>query len=196
MTNDAVLERVKDEFRRQRRLVDQNLSMHSYLRDRLSTRARLLSLSILLLSFGAAALAFTGHSRVTVLGVTTDRLTWVGWVAIAAFALALVELLVDWRGRAWGHGEAVRRLAELKARYRTATEDEPNFPKNAADLTTEYVKVTESLPPISERIFNRLKAKHLRKVCLSRAIDSADGLPYWRIRLRYLARGVKHGIKS
>lgn len=178
----SAMQHALKEIARQRALVDQGLSMQARLRDRDFIVGTLLVCSVLLASLGGVAFAFAGTgSSVTLFGVKAARATWLGTLAVLTAAVALIELVVDRRGAAQRRAEAVRMLAALKAEYRS-----PPRPGNevaeAARLSERYALAMDSVPPIPERSFNRLKAGHLRKVEISKWLSKHPGASYWRGR--------------
>lgn len=175
-----------DEFKRQRRLVDQMTSMHSMLRDRYRRQATAMTSTILILSVVAVAFAFAPSEPTLVLmGLAAQRSTWLGWFAVVVFCLTLVDLVVDWRGRAGQHDDAVRQLGSLKKEYRTGPLP-GQTQATVARLSEAYESVMSGLPPIPERRFNALKARHLRKVEVSRYLSAHPGcsvvVATWRVR--------------
>lgn len=160
------------ETSRQRRVTDQLLSMHSYLRDRKSRTAKAITASILVLTALGSTVAFAcSDVKLTILGVTADRATWVGFLTFATFALVLVDLVLDQRGEAAAHADAARRLADLKARYRDSDGRE-----TADRLTEHYVEVTAEIVEVPAASFNRLKSRHLRKIEVSKLLSEHKGM--------------------
>lgn len=181
------------ELRRQRRLVDQNLTMQARLRDRAQVTGTVLVCTILVASVVGVAFAFANTSvHVTLVGVTADRSTWLGWLAVVTASLTLVELVLDRRGAAQRRSEAVKALAVLKAEYRTRTEGAAEV-ERAVRLSERYAQVMDTIPAVPESAFNRLKAAHLRKVEVSKVISEYPGISALRARhvvsKRYRRRG-------
>jgi hypothetical protein len=168
-----------DEFHRQRRLVDQLASMHAWLANRYQVRRTASLLLVMGLSVLGAGFAFAASGvTVTLFGVQAHRETWVGSLALVVLGLSIADLVTDWAGRARSHQAAVRELAALKAAYRgvqksTATGLPP------AELTLKYNALMDTLPPIPERAFNSLKARHLRKVEVSKFLSQHPGMSAW-----------------
>src|SRR5206468_66268 len=116
----------ESEAERQRRLVDQAVTMQAALRDRYHALG--LVLQCVVLSGAVLALAFafaSGDSRVTIFGKTAGRATWLGWLAVLTFVLILIELVLDLRGKAKERDSAVRALSALKGEYRIADLSDP-----------------------------------------------------------------------
>lgn len=164
------------EMERQRRQVDQVLSMHSALRDWNRAVGTTLICVVLIASVLGVAFAFAGGSQeVVIFGVAAQRATWLGWLAVVTFAISLVELVLDPRGASRRRDQAVRSLAALKGEYR-ATVPEGQEVQESARLSERYEAVMRTLPPIPEPLFNRLKAAHLRKREISKILSARPGL--------------------
>lgn len=164
------------EIARQRRLVDQMSTMHSLMRDRARLQGVLLLCVLLIASVVATAFAFAGGVDVVeILGVSATRSTWLGWFAVMTFSLTLIDLVVDRRGAAGRYEDAVRQLAMLKSEYRTGP-DTTDAVAERDRLSERYQAVMDALPPLPERQFLRLKAKHLEKVEVSRYLSGHPGM--------------------
>lgn len=175
----------RTEFDRQYRVIDQLLTMHSVLRDRYKRWSTTMSIAVLVFSVVGTAFAFaTGATTFAIGPVSALRATWLGWLAVAVFTLSVVELRVDWAGKAREHATSVQRLGDLKNRYRGASLTGADATDELAELGEEYARVMASITHIPDSRFLQLKAVHVRKVELSRMIDKAPGVPLWRLRLR------------
>lgn len=165
-----------DPARREARLVDQAASMHAALRDRAALATTVITVVLLSAAVFSIAFAFAGDIKhVTLLGVTAARSTWLGVLAVLTLCGTVADLVTDRRDAARRHDGAVRLLAGLKADYRFSDPAE-----TAADrqthLTDRYQAVMAQLPPVPERQFNKLKAKHLRKVEISKILSANPGM--------------------
>jgi hypothetical protein len=170
---------------------------HSILRDRFRRREQAVTLTIMALSVVAVALAFVnGKPQVTLLGVSANVTTWVGSLTIAIFLLALLAALVDWKRSAWAHEDAARRLSELKAKFRSANDAGPIVVSGDVDLRSEYEAILENVAVIPESAFLALKAKHHRKVAVSRLISDHSGAPLVYVRLLAVWRGIRRPAGS
>ncbi len=166
----------EDEITRQDRLVDQLMSMHSALRDRASSSTTTITVVLLCASVFSIGFAFAGDlAHVTLLGMTAARSTWLGILAVLTFCGILADLVADRRSVARKHDGAVRLLADLKSAYRVVDPGEPPLDRRAR-LGARYQAVMAELPPIPERRFNQLKAKHLQKVEISRILSANPGM--------------------
>jgi hypothetical protein len=109
----------------------------------------------------------------------------------AIFFLTLLDANLNWEAKSWSHDDAVRRLANLKAKMRSATVADDQVATGRLDLQSEYEQTMASVPEIPERQFIPLKAKHHRKVELSKLIDSHKGAPLVYLRAVVLVHGMR-----
>lgn len=180
------------ENEREYRLIDQLMTAHAVLRDRYCRRGRALSVLLVSLSLGLNAFVFTTEDLLKriFLGYISEPKIFVGFISVGLLILSIIGIRVDWEGRSRSHAEALERLGRLKARYREARASEPN-PETQTELSKEYARTMELLPPIPEQLFARLKACHQFKRLLSRELDSHPGVPAWILALRLRWRSIR-----
>lgn len=183
----------KAENERQYRIIDQMLTMHSSFRDRMERRAFWLNTVLIASSVFLTVFAFVGDDLLRAIGLDPAMTRFIlGLIAVVVLICAITEFRVDWRTVAGRHGEAVSRLAGLKAKYRKAhTETAGDVPKKNLRLTTDYDKVMSSLPSIPDRWFNRLKAEHQFKRILSERISLCPKAPKWYLWLQLRREGIE-----
>lgn len=185
----------RDEYERMFRVIDQSLTAHSILRRRYQVRNRSLTLLIVILSAGATAFTFADlDESFSILGLTWALNRWIGLLGLAIFILGLIDLVVDWRRSEWAHSDAYRRLAELKNRFRGVFMRDDSVESESDDLVAEYQRVMTTIEPIPDRQFNSLKARHYRKVALSRLITERPGAPLgylWVLSMVHRVRADK-----
>jgi hypothetical protein len=179
------------EYRRQSEVVDLAISGHSLLRDRYERRGAVLIFVILGLSVVATALALlNGEREYELFGVTQHAVVIVGSLTALIFFLTLIELRLDFRGRARAHADASRRLAELKAKYRAAVRAGDDVTSDL-DLAAEYERVMSIVATIPESKFLWVKAKHRRKVLVSRLISQHPGAPLLFVQVLATIQGFR-----
>jgi hypothetical protein len=175
------------ELKRMWRVVDQMTTAHAVLRDRYRAWSLALTLTILALSIAATALGFAGEPEVSI--ILTARLpVFVGALTCVIFFLTLVDLQFDWRSRARSHSDAAAELARLKTLLRDAT-SRLNAGEDV-DLADQYQSSMDGLVEIPDRKFLRMKARHWRKVEISKRISAQPETPVWLHRLRLLLEGL------
>lgn len=179
-----------EEYRRKFRVLDMMLSGHATLRERNRRRWLALTLAVMLLSILAATLALAEENPVEVIFVRLQTRDWLAILAGLIFFLSIVELVVDWRGRVWAHGNAAHRLAELKGQFRRAEVSSKNVQTNGVDLDEAYDQAMAAIVEIPNSVFNRLKAKHRRKIAVSKLLDESPGAPLLLLRWRVFRAGT------
>jgi hypothetical protein len=179
------------EFDRMWRVVDQSLTSHSILRDRYSSWSRGSTLVILTLSIVATAGAFMSGSTIIHFGPIKGGIaSWLGTLTAIIFLLTLVDLIVDWPKQVWEHEDAVRCLSELKMKMKSAVISGPDV-ETELDVRALYQKTMGEVSPIPDRKFLALKAKHQRKIAVSRLIDSHKGAPVMYLRVVAVIQGIR-----
>jgi len=179
------------EYKRKFRVLDQMLTAHATERDRFGLWALLLTLLVMAASVVATAVAFlSGERLLPILGIHARVQTWVGCLTALIFFLGIFDLRVDWREKAGVHDLAARELGELKGSFRRARIEGGQASAGGVDLGLEYDRVMAMLPPIPDRRFLALKAKHRRKVVISQLLDDYPATPVPVLRLWLLAQGL------
>ncbi len=173
------------EYKRRFGVLDMMLTGHSIERDRYGRWSTLLTLLVLALSIVTTMTALIATNREIDFGIATmTTQTAVGVLSAVIFFLALLELRVDWRQRAWSHERAAGELSELKATFRGASfADDGEAHGSGVNLIIAYDMAMEAIVPIPEKRFLKLKSRHRRKVAVSRMIGARPGAPVWWLRL-------------
>ncbi len=151
------------------------LSMHSALRDRLRRKSLALDVTGLVGSVFVVAATLIDPAVAGLLSVTPESLKLgVALAGIAIFSASLIALRVDWAQAAHNHQEAARVLSEVKSRGRILGASDPSDEDISRFLELADARLA-ALPPIPDTSFVSLKAKHVRKVKLSRLLDERPG---------------------
>jgi hypothetical protein len=164
---------------REYRVIDQMISMHAYIAQNKKRQATLLGIGLLLASAILCAFTFADDATMALFGIGAVKARFVmGLASAVVFGFSIVELKVDWRGVAQAHDDAARRLSTLKAKYRRVQASLDTDKRVAwGELSKEYAETLDSIVTVPERSFTHLKARHLFKIELSRAIDKNPGVP-------------------
>ena len=177
-----------DHLARQRRVVDMMLTMHSVLRDRYQCRAAVFDVAVLVLSTFICGVTFASDAVLMKLGLPPGTGTFsVGLAGIALFALSVVSMQVGWKEQSGAHDRACQVLARLKGQLRGA-----EVPIEAERFAAEL----SDLVPIPDGQFIKLKARHARKVGLSKALGRFPASPLWVIRLRLALRDIRAVVRE
>ncbi len=181
------------ELARQFRILDQMISMHSILAQRYLRLGLILDISLLTSSVIFCATTFASDDFFLSLGLTPRSVKLVlGITSVMAFLAAILSLRADWKRSEARHKEAVQKLTACFAQYRETRLASGEWPDGKAiHLSKLYWDATNGIIPIADRLFPSLKAKHLRKVALSKLIDTHYGIPVFVLRI-VVALGGRH----
>jgi hypothetical protein len=167
------------ETERQFRVLQQTLSAHTALRDEYATKAKIAEVVLLVCSVIFCATTFAAEGFYMGLGVSPGTGRFVlGVASVLAFASSLAILVVNWKGSATRHSDAAERWASALEEFRRLREEDGSWPEDTqATLSAIYWEAARNSTAIPERSFNRLKARHLRKVEVSKLISKYPGCP-------------------
>jgi hypothetical protein len=186
------------ELSRQFRVLDQTLSMHTVLKRRYEARALALDLLFLACSVVFCATTFARDDIFTSVGLTPQKVRFVlGLVSVGAFFASLVGLRTDWKGKAAQHRDAIQRLTRTVASFRESREDSGTWPSDLhGDLHRAYWEAMNNVIEVPSAKFVNLKAKHLRKMQLSKMLDSAPGCPAFVLKVILFFRSVMNACRG
>jgi len=180
------------ELQRQYRVLKQTLSMHTMLRDRYTALALGLDMALLLGSLVLCGAAFVADDLLRGIGLTESVTKGVmGGASLLVFFAALIGIRVGWSGKAERHRHAADKLTEGLSSFREARSEDDTWQEDCtADLNQLYWSIMRNVTPIPSNQFNRLKARHLRKVRISKILDTSPGCPVCFVRLVVLWKGL------
>ena len=186
------------ETKREHRVLSQMLSMHALLRDRYSRLALSVDVILLMCSVLFCATRFARDDLFEQLGVTAQVARLVlGLVSVLAFFASLVALRVDWKGRAARHTDAVRKLTAAMALFGQHRYEDGTWPETCRlDLHRAYWDAMNSGVPIPDRQFLGLKARHLRKLEVSKLMDSVPGCPAAILHVVVMSRSLMKALRK
>ena len=165
------------------RVSDQSCSAYAFLRDRYRWRSTALDLSILLLSAWLTAMVFVQPEIGVRLSPTSmSKDLWLGLLSIGAFGLSLVQLQVNWKGRALSYQLASAALSSFVKEHRSTAARADSVQIQMA--LAKYQVITDALEPIPDAMFLTLKKRHALKVEVSRHLDKHPSANIWLLRLR------------
>lgn len=174
---------IEQQLARAVRVSDQLCTGYAVLRDRYKEWATAMDLIILALSAWLSALSFVSNeiaAVVTPYGLSKDL--WQGLLSTFVFVCSLVQLQVNWKGRAQLYQQAVLSLSSFVKESRPLiAQPEPNAIRSAL---LKYQTVTDSIEPIPEASFLALKRRHRIKLVLSDLLDKRPGASIWVLKLQ------------
>lgn len=186
------MQSLEEDVKDQKRLTDQMLSAYSVLRDRYQRRSISLALALLGSAVILNALTFASSQSLIFIGIDANLEDFlIRCFSVLVFLLSLVELRIDWTGKARLYGHAADQLAVLKGVFSTlGTVPQDEDTTKLADASRKYQATMAILPRIPEKQFLPLKAYHRRKVEASKRLDKYPGRPLWLIRLEIWHEGL------
>ena len=188
----------RDDLKKQAKVVDMMLTMHSILARRYQILAMVLEILLAGASTVLVALTFADAGVLAFFGMTTEAGRIIlGVCSILVFFLSIVSLIVNWKGMASQHKEAFDTLVRQKAEWRDLLTNYDAYDvQQRAEFSRRSALVIGNLIPIPDSQFNRLKASHHKKVVLSKAISAHPGASYRALRWRLLVRGILHAFRA
>lgn len=158
------------------RVADQQATAYAVLRDRYFLRARLLDLTVLLLSTWLVAMTFVEPVIGDSLSPSfTSREIWIGLLSVGTFALSLIQLLVDWKGRAQKYGQSLATVSAFVRTYRVFANGNAATQGQLQTASDAYATVCEAIAPVPDSEFLRLKRRHKIKIAISQELDRHPG---------------------
>ena len=178
------------EINRKYRVLGQTLGMHAQLRERYHLRARIADVVLLICAVVFCATTFAEDRVFEFFGLPSERSRAIlGIASIGVFIASLISMLVDWKGSAAGHAEAVKKWSGVLEKFREAKSDDGRWAKaDEQELSRLYWEAARNTTPIPELMFNGLKARYLMKVRMSTLISERPGCP--RFVLWLIMRGT------
>lgn len=182
---------------RQYRVLDQMLSAHAMLRDQYRRKALLLNTGLLTAAIALNAFVFAGDDvLVAMFGLKPEHVRMgLGIASVATMILSILELRVDWPGKARSHAEAADHLCTLRARFRESYDNRsagrPVDTDSVDVLTQEYNRTMAALPAIPDKRFLGLKAAHQHKRLLSQEISAHPSAPVVLLSLKLKWKAIR-----
>lgn len=168
------------------------LTMYSILRDKYRVYSIIMDILILVASIIICATVFIDPSLVQLVGLNDQNSRLIlGLFSLLVFILSLVSMITNWSGKAEKYSQSAEVLSRLKGECR----DYLNLKENLSEAAKQWVLVcrtsVDTLPiKIPEKDFNKLKAKHLRKVEISKLTSTYPGCPIVFLNITLLIRST------
>ena len=176
------------EIDREYRVLRQTLSMHSMLRDEFALKAKFSDILLLACTVVFCATTFASDELYNAFGLVPkiSRLI-LGIASIIAFILSLTFMIVDLKGQAALHRQAVERWSDVLAKFRKYRNEDGTWPEDIRnELDFAYWEADRNSIKIPDHRFNHLKSRYLQKVAISELQTSYPGCP--RLCLHCLLR--------
>ena len=186
------------ELDRKLRVLDQTLSMHTTLRDRYTRRALIVDSLLIACAVVFCASAFATDAALARFGATPEHVRFfLRASSVLAFMLSIISLRIDWKGQSANHGDAAAKMSRALAVFRNNRDEDGAWKQGcAAELDSAYWEAMNNSAPIPSNTFVKLKASHLRKLELSKMLDSNPGCPVFWLRLSLLSSSLRRSVRK
>ena len=176
----------QQELDRVRRVADLLCTAHAGLHDRFARRALVLEMGVLAVSSWLIALAFVDRdTAVALTPCEMESRLWMGWLSIGMFLLTLVQLKVDWNGRAVEHRRSFDAYVAVKREAGYVLATHPVDVGAVQRVLASYDVASASGAVIAEADFLSQKRRHKMKVAISKHIDAHPASSLLATRLRF-----------
>jgi hypothetical protein len=168
------------------RIADMLCTAHNIEGDRYKRYALILDILIMLVSLYLVSMVFVDPALdITLTPLDWDSRIWTGSLATGVFALSVVQLLVNWKGRSDAHersfgiySEAKSNCIELLNGKAAITREDYNRVRARYDFAADIGC------RIPDGRFLKLKKKHLIKIEISRILDEKPGIAFIWVRAK------------
>src|SRR5574337_466057 len=182
------------ELKRQKKVLNTMITMHSILRDRYKRLDLAVNILLLVSSCIITTLVFAGDETYLYFSCNPAKGKMaVGVFSILVFIISIVLLLVNWKVKSDNHGEAATQLSALLNECRRI-EEMPDGTEKTSQMEAfglRYTQVNGMIIRVPDAQFNRLKSRHYRKVELSKLIEQFPGSPIFILKVRMLRAAFK-----
>jgi len=184
------------ETRRQYRVLRQSLSMHLALKDKYTFFALVLDIALILGALILCGATFVADDMLLTIGVKPSvTKALLGAASLFVLFLSLVGLRAGWKEKAGRHKKTGDELTRVIAQFREERQQDDTWPQNKTrELSRSYWGSMDFEEPIPTRQFNRLKARHLTKVEISKALDKNPGCPFMVVYFKVVLSGLKRAL--
>ncbi|MEQ8229693.1 MAG: hypothetical protein RIA64_16530 [Rhodospirillales bacterium] len=176
-----------DDIKKIKNVSDMQCSAHANLRDRYHRRSTILDLTIFALSTWLVGLVFVEpHINFSLTPFGLPPNIWLGVLAIFTFFLSIVQMKVNWKGKADAHAQSLNLHSNVK-RECVFLLAEPSLDPNDVQIQKMLVRheiASNLTSPIPENEFLKQKKKHLIKQEISRYLSENPSALIWLARLK------------
>lgn len=170
------------------------VTMHSCLFQRYKNYALATDITILGSAALLNALIFIDFEHISFLFKNQSQSELIiGWFSILTFICSIISILVNWKQQSELHLNASVEISSLLNELREILDDPVKSSNNqlVESFNRKYIQINNILPKVPNKLFNRLKSKHFRKIELSKFIDQHKSKPYWYLKLKFYVQSLK-----
>lgn len=180
----------KSEIKKQAKVIDMMITMHSILADRYARRSKILEIGMFAVSIVLISITFLDPAVLSYFFIKSEtaRIT-IGLSSILIFFMSILSLIVDWKGKAVQHRDGFYTLVKLKTEWGDILANFEKIDKrDLREFTNKSSMIVSQLTPIPDSCFNTLKLRHYKKIELSKMISQHPGSTVFLLRLKVLWR--------
>jgi hypothetical protein len=171
------------------RKADQSCSIHAGLRDWYERLANWLDYSLMFAATYLLGLSFVEPTIGLRLSLGFPSQVVIATLSLVTFFLSIVQFKSHWKSKAQDHHITFTEYAAVKKECRMITSGARSATgPELARIRAIYDAATEKGTDIPNRAFVQGKASHVRKVYISRYLDSHPGASVWLVRFKLLLR--------
>lgn len=183
------VEKMATEIAKISRKADQACSIHASLRDKFTTKAKILDYLLMAATTYLLGLTLVEPAIGLPLSLGFDRTLFITTMSLITFFLSIVLFKNDWKTIAEAHHQSFKEYANVKAECRAITSGS----KVANEVVYQRIRdsynvVTDIGTHIPEKEFLNGKKRHKKKVFISKYIDEHPGAWIWLVKLKLLIR--------
>jgi hypothetical protein len=162
-------DKIKKEIWNLHRKADQTRSMHGYIRDRFSLISKLI---LGYVSIGSAIVAMLIFAD-----IEENTQFWIGIISASIFIIGLIPSTFSFENRILERGIAAKQWGVwIRSASNYCNTEIDNLELSDAilrekEVVEQYKDIINDTPSIPDRLFNKLKQKHLQKIEISKALD-------------------------
>ena len=171
----------QEELKREYRLSKQIVAMHFSLCDDYKFYSKFSEIILLSASVIFLSTTFADSQLFTSLGFEPKLAKlFLGITSVFAFICSLALMLLRWPEKAALHKESAEKWGYVVNKFRSHKLSDGTWPAaNAIELNDAYINASENTIDIPDKKFNKLKAKYLKKIEISKLISKHPGVPYF-----------------
>lgn len=177
------------------RVVDMMCSMHSVLHKKYARRAVFLDVCVMVFSSILFSFTFSEPNTLSDIGVSERMFKYINRASsVCVFCLSIAAIIIDWRGKSANHKQAFDVSNSLKSELRNALEFGGDSEKRDACKNAD--RSLAALVPIPDSDFLRLKAWHLHKIAVSKALSENPSSFAFIASLKLRIRGLTNSKQA
>ena len=183
---------MKKELKRKYKIINMMISMHSIMYYNFKTKQLTGNIFFLIMAIILNIFIFFDFEHLKFLNLKESSIKYIISIStFVIFLLSVIFLLIEWGKKSERHKQAMNQLSRLLNELRSIMEISNSISNSKLDLFNElYIQTFETTPKIPDKKFNNLKAKHYRKIELSKFIDNHKGKPFFVIRILFLFKSI------